>query len=902
MPTELTIWSLIAVVLVIFSTRRISMWRTVASLRLDKPRYQITSDETVPANLRTFFMPATNELLELGFRPLGWVCFSEILHLSNHRQLACVLADETNGVYALVTDVYNAILGPDFQVILVTVIGTNRSVVTSSATDFYVLGEMPNMVLNIEWAPSIKEKMASHLNVVSAHRLPGLSMNPMCLDSLIAELERAAELHLVNLEHTGIIRPIEEGKYAIRATKVPSLSDKLMKVDRNFERLAKQKNKSGIRSVVSDETSRRFYEKHWSDRESVHSCANFKWWLFVLSTVVSVGAFAVILSIAEALVICTVILIHELGHYVTMRMFRYRDVHIVMVPLLGGAAVGGADLVPIHRQIITYLAGPVPGIFIGFLLYTVADRTGNSSYVFAAAFFLILNYINLLPLLPFDGGHVVRLLGFTRRPAAVFTLMAISALVLATASFKLVEPILGLLAVLLVWLCIVQWQDVRLMRLLEPLKNRPFDSIKLLREAIFEAIAGSPLEKLRFIQKIGLVRRTEQVLTTERLPWKFGVPSCGVFLVFLICVPYGINQFFQSNSDRWEHIAKSGDDPAADIRKLAENTWSAKGRLRILSHAGDYYENRVDDYTEAERYYREALQIARDHMSGHESIVMQLVHLWKLTQVMDDDVERASFYSEMLKFVNAGHRISANKLNEIYTSAAYAYWEIGELGQAEAMMKKAIETLPTGLDKDQAASLHLGLGEILLERDEEELGLRELQSAALLYDRDRSIISNPAIERMVDYFAEKHRFAEAAALLETAITNSVHPKVGSRAYRREINTRIMLGWLLFLNGAPDHAKSHLLTAMNNCQQAADSARWTEYVEEVRVELVLDLAFFDMAINEQQSAIHQHDNTYPFTTDQALESYLEDLQDKLNDQPTHWLSVRWTYHEFLLRSG
>lgn len=112
------------------------------------------------------------------------------------------------------------------------------------------------------------------------------------------------------------------------------------------------------------------------------------------------------------LLITAIVIIHELGHFFAMKFFRYKDLGIFFIPLLGAYVSGSKREVSQKESAIILLAGPLPGMVIGivFFLLFKNDMTlslaGLSFYTIAIAF-ILLNLINLLPVYPLDGGQLL---------------------------------------------------------------------------------------------------------------------------------------------------------------------------------------------------------------------------------------------------------------------------------------------------------------------------------------------------------------------------------------------------------------------------------------------------------------------------------------------------------------
>lgn len=112
------------------------------------------------------------------------------------------------------------------------------------------------------------------------------------------------------------------------------------------------------------------------------------------------------------LLITAVVMIHELGHFIAMKIFRYNDLGIFFIPLIGAYVSGTKREVSQRESAIILLAGPLPGILLGILFYLLWQHNpflsiGDTSYYTIALFFVILNLFNLLPVYPLDGGQLL---------------------------------------------------------------------------------------------------------------------------------------------------------------------------------------------------------------------------------------------------------------------------------------------------------------------------------------------------------------------------------------------------------------------------------------------------------------------------------------------------------------
>lgn len=133
-----------------------------------------------------------------------------------------------------------------------------------------------------------------------------------------------------------------------------------------------------------------------------------------------------------------VLLFHEAGHWLMMRIFKYRNVQMFFIPLFGAAVIGRHWNVPSWKKVLVYLAGPLPGILAGLGLGIASIILHNAWMNKAALLLLLLNGMNLLPIFPMDGGRVLQDTIFCRNRwlEAVFRFLAVGGLLLLALSSR----------------------------------------------------------------------------------------------------------------------------------------------------------------------------------------------------------------------------------------------------------------------------------------------------------------------------------------------------------------------------------------------------------------------------------------------------------------------------------
>jgi len=137
-----------------------------------------------------------------------------------------------------------------------------------------------------------------------------------------------------------------------------------------------------------------------------------------MSMVLFFIAFVVLFSDNYLLVseIIGILLIHEFGHLIAMKIFGYKSLNMIFIPLLGAMVSGNKIKVSQNQKVIISLMGPLPGILIGCALFIWAIYAAPNFHVVEFALLLMsINILNMIPIDPLDGGNIIETLFFPSR-------------------------------------------------------------------------------------------------------------------------------------------------------------------------------------------------------------------------------------------------------------------------------------------------------------------------------------------------------------------------------------------------------------------------------------------------------------------------------------------------------
>jgi Zn-dependent protease len=137
-----------------------------------------------------------------------------------------------------------------------------------------------------------------------------------------------------------------------------------------------------------------------------------EWAFFVIMPLLGLALGDPLLILAWVAIAGVSILVHELGHAMAFRTFGL-DARIVLHGF-GGVTYADGELAERWRRVTVSLAGPFTGLLLFGLPALVVLRSADSGTTAADLAWLVVwvnvgwSVLNLLPILPLDGGHVAR--------------------------------------------------------------------------------------------------------------------------------------------------------------------------------------------------------------------------------------------------------------------------------------------------------------------------------------------------------------------------------------------------------------------------------------------------------------------------------------------------------------
>ena len=172
----------------------------------------------------------------------------------------------------------------------------------------------------------------------------------------------------------------------------------------------------------------------------------------------SVAAYSWFFSFQFAASLIACLVFHEYGHIRAMKHFGMKTKGIYLIPFVGGLAVSDEKINTRWQDVVISIMGPTFGLLMSVFCLVIYWLTGSDFFAGLATFNALLNLFNLLPILPLDGGHVLKSISFSMNSKVGLIACVFGAVVGIIASYALGLTLLGFLLIIGSVEIMVEWR------------------------------------------------------------------------------------------------------------------------------------------------------------------------------------------------------------------------------------------------------------------------------------------------------------------------------------------------------------------------------------------------------------------------------------------------------------
>ena len=594
--TTIVIYAIGAVV-VLFILRYILVAQSVLGFMLKKPSCQLIDRSNCPQHIQEFYSIKEKELLEMGFHFSYCHTIEDMQEKKHSLRYYFVYYHPEKKTYASLCASPEADYYFPFRVSFSTYFENGKKLSTVNGIRHLIMDTIPNTILQDAYVESLEKQLAVHLvylNNIEDLEIKTFAGTQQDVEEMLAYENRVNHEYIDQLEKKGIIFKTGENQYLIKTLSSIAFAHQqlqgLGKLNTMKRKMMEKEKPSPPDIPLRMEVEN--YENALTVLNQKTRNTSGKIAFLLFTVILFTLAFGFLFSFELALLLVVVVFIHESGHLLAMSLLGYKDLKMLFIPLFGAVAMGTAKNVPPHKKVITYFAGPVPGILLAFLLlailrYTDISILSNSTVLTALVVVLVINYFNLVPVMPLDGGQILNTIFFSRFPIIQFLFLITSLIFLAVIAVILKEPIL-LMAVLFILFAFRNHFIQRKLtsQLQQRLKNREDLPDTALIEETFSLLKQAPYNRYPFQRKIQVAKYVEENVNAPKASGKTIILTLLFYtVVFILPVGYVLAHGWSSITLFLPKFA----DPCALVQqmKIPEDTPVSASRFeRVRSLPG----------------------------------------------------------------------------------------------------------------------------------------------------------------------------------------------------------------------------------------------------------------------------------------------------------------------------
>jgi tetratricopeptide (TPR) repeat protein/Zn-dependent protease len=395
------LWTLFSCVAIFFGiVYGLTVYR-LTNARINYMGGSVVDDDTVPLYLRDLYKLAAGELEGLGFQDCGYLENTPFFQIPPFVRWAQVFVDSSGRHFATIDLRYPVNARDPFIITFHTWFEGDYLSITCDRQAHGVIQPMLDAMINDYRLRDLEQRWNYHcqqsakidrqIKILDIHsfNLIHLSHSRRYLDNLVAKKI--------------VIYVEESNNYRLAIPTIFNLTYSVIFKAPKAQPLAKPIELPP--EIVSINSQQLEYLQR-----SVTKPHRKLWW-FALS---AIGFYLATLPYngwQVGIQLSFIILFHELGHLVGMKLCGYRDTRMLFVPFFGGFVTGKNDEATLWQKFWVAMLGPLPGILLGLLMLLTSDV--YSPWYWGHGFGLLtigINLLNLLPIYPLDGGRIVGLL------------------------------------------------------------------------------------------------------------------------------------------------------------------------------------------------------------------------------------------------------------------------------------------------------------------------------------------------------------------------------------------------------------------------------------------------------------------------------------------------------------
>ena len=583
-----------------------SVINQLMGIRIQRPHLLLKDRSELPEYLNAVFENGLKILESLGFEYHHCQYTLDILCHQRNDKWSVVLFNKQTNVYAEISPASSFLDLPGYEIDFWSIANDGSALITLNGRGHTILCGIANAEIHDPMAISFAEAYQSHLNERGDvfGKKPLLSLSN---DLYIKVQQKLFDGYFLNLMNERAVVSTGKNQFRLSFSKARRLLPQVLHGQKRLRKLLHEKlvwqetqqNKTATDEPISlsgepfsVEAEVESYQRMRSVQERTPGGLTAKLLLFALVISLTYFAFNLHFSLYSIVIIIIAFAVHEAGHLITMLMFGFRNYQVLFFPVLIDTSGTETTSPTIWKQVIVYLMGPLPGIIFGLIFLVLSQEYEISWFYEAAILFLVINYLNLLPIAPLDGGHLIRLTIMERFPSGKLILTGMSAIAFAAGGWYLKEPVFWVIAAILV--STLPWSALEagvLSELFQPTSDFEKLDRKQRLKNLFETFRHDKFSRLQYLQKFNLIKGLSDTLL---LPHQLGrLGALGLNLIYfgaLILTPPAAIVTMIGMDNTVDMVSQiQGKVPEKNWQTLIENSTDPESKYKAILKAARFY-------------------------------------------------------------------------------------------------------------------------------------------------------------------------------------------------------------------------------------------------------------------------------------------------------------------------
>ena len=517
---------------------------------------QVDRDE-VDKGILEILKPLEDFLITKNFRYIAMLEHESTIVGNNQKHHIDYYYNDEKGVHAFVkTQPYRGALEP-VTIVYKTLYSGGKRTETVNGIKHFMQISPEHVSLHDHYLVENEAIYFAHLKEVEKEQ-SSIKREPFTEANLVTFKTQDEKEYIKSLEDAGLVKVNENGfrfRFSLATWK---FAKNAVKGQASYAKILRQRQD---KSVMTKEGESHALIAQLEEMEKPRGKSNKLLW-FGISMIAFMVVFGLLgFSFVDIGILIVVLLVHELGHFLAMRYYGYRDTSIFFLPF-GAAAIGKKEHKKAHEEYIVFLAGPLPGMIIGagmliWSLWQHQSISGENHFIMYAMMSLVINYINLLPIYPLDGGRILQLLLLHRYPKGQFYFYMVSLLLLIAAMVWLQDP------VLLIFVGIVALgvkQSYRVSQLMSKLFSKYTSTIDK-TIVVQEMVEDENYTSETLHTKANITKQILHIVQTSK-PSKWLVGFGMALYIFLLMPPFAVAYMpsFTSSHSEYDKLPKEAQE------------------------------------------------------------------------------------------------------------------------------------------------------------------------------------------------------------------------------------------------------------------------------------------------------------------------------------------------------